>query len=230
MLKQPIWKLNSKGSFMQKRHKVIWLVVILVVTGLLILHAYDRYQAAPKINPHPKYFVTVSGNIEPHMPYPQTLVFRATYGAYHPSCRVWISRLEGVRGIAGHTVYYPAQPDAKGNYQVKIPIDAYKPGKCDWKMAWVMYTTVPHLPPKKDWDDDLNFGDMIRFAHYKNDPDGIAGYPNYVNATMYCGKAATANPDLGCEGTQLGGNYADFDVLRNKSYHFIQNIKSLRSK
>jgi hypothetical protein len=207
-----------------KRHKIMWSIAIVVIAGLLGIHAYGKYQTAPKPNPHPKYFVTISGNIEPHMPYPQTLMFRATYGAYNPSCKVWISHLEGVQGIAGHTVYYPAQPNAKGDYKVKIPIDAYKPGKCGWKIAWVMYTTVKHIPPKRDWNDDhLYFGDMIRFAHYKNDPDGLAGYPAYTNATMYCGNYV--DPNIGCKGTELGGGYAKFDVLRNKSYHFIQNIK-----
>ena len=213
---------------MQKKYRWYTLGFIgMVIAVLWGIHAYADYESSPKPNLHPKYFVTISGNIEPNMPYPQTLVFRATYGAYHPDCRVWISRFEGVSGISGHTVYYPVKPDDKGDYRIDIPIDAYQPGKCDWKIAWVMYAVVPHLPPRKDWDDELNFGDVIDFAYYKNDPDGLAGYPANPVATMYCGK--NVDPNLGCAGHGLAGNYADFDVLRNRSYHFIQNIKNQRS-
>ena len=212
---------------MQKKYRWYGLSSITAVIAILWgIHAYADYQSAPKLNPHPKYFVTISGNIEPNMPYPQTLVFRATYGAYHPDCRVWISHFEGVSGISGHTVYYPVKPNDKGDYRIDIPIDAYQPGKCDWKMAWVMYTTTAQLPPRKDWDDELRFGDLIDFGHFDSS-DELPGLPAYTNATMYCGKVI--NPDMGCEGTELGGGYAKFDVLRNRSYHFIQNIKNLRS-
>ena len=125
----------------------------------------------PKLNSHPKYFVTITGNIEPHMPYPMTIMFKATYAAYHPKCGVWISRFEGVKGLAGHSVYYPAQPNTQGNYQVKIPIDGYLPGKCDWKMAWVMDAFVAKIPPKNDWADIPLWGDMIRFGS-KGSPNG----------------------------------------------------------
>ena len=84
-------------------HKKSWfwllVVVIVLVAAWWGYRYYDDYKYAPHINPHPKYFVTISGNIEPHMPYPQTLMFRATYGTYNPKCDVWISFIEGVKGL-----------------------------------------------------------------------------------------------------------------------------------
>jgi hypothetical protein len=210
---------------MQKKVRWYGLSGIAAVIAILWgIHAYADYESSPKPNLHPKYFVTISGNIEPNMPYPQTLVFRATYGAYHPDCRVWISRFEGVSGISGHTVYYPVQPDTKGDYRIDIPIDAYQPGKCDWKIAWVMSTSMAHLPPRKNWDDELRFGDVIDFGHFGSS-DELPGLPGFFAATLYCGKGGADK----CTGSELASGYSKVDVLRNRSYHFIQNIKNLRS-
>ena len=56
------------------------------------------------------------------MPYPLIPAFRATYAAYKPSCGVWLNRLEGIRGIPGHPVFYHAHPDAKGIMQLKFQL------------------------------------------------------------------------------------------------------------
>lgn len=174
----------------------------------------------PVPNPHPKYFVTITGNIQPHMPYPMTVIYQATYAAYHPSCGVWISRIEGVKGMAGHTVYYPVHPNAQGNFKVHIPIDAYVPGKCNWRIAWIEFSMVPKIPPKDKLDAMRNTADMIRFGS-KGNPNELPGYPMSSNATIYCGRGGL---DL-CTGNSLQGDYTD-QVLRTKSYHFIQNIKN----
>ena len=178
----------------------------------------------PVPNPHPKYFVTISGNIQPNMSSPQALMFKATYAAYHPECSVDISKFEGVKGMPGHPVYYPVYPDAEGNYKVKIPIDAYLPGKCDWKIAWIMDARNPTIPPKKDWAEKVAWGDMIRFGHVGN-PQELPGYLiDGSEGTLYCGYRGF----LKCRGHTLQGSYVN-SVPRNKSYNIVQNIKDKRS-
>jgi len=204
-----------------KKHKIIGSMIVIVIASLLALHMFYKYQRAPKLNPHPKYFVTISGNIQPHMPYPQTLMFRATYAAYNPKCSIWISYLEGVPGMPGHPVYYPVHPNTKGDYKVKIPIDAYKPGMCDWKAMRVMSATISKLPPKKAWTKALSFGDLINFGRIK-DNNELPGLPSFSKGTLYCGKGGIES----CTGSELASDYSKFDVLRDKSYHFMQNIQN----
>ena len=76
---------------MLKKNWLYVVVALVIVVSILIGgYYYQQWRMRPVPNAHPKYFVTISGNIQPNMPYPQELVFRATYGAYAPACRVWI--------------------------------------------------------------------------------------------------------------------------------------------
>lgn len=202
-----------------------WLVAVLIIAagfGWYGWHRYVVYQEQPKLNPNPKYYVTISGNIQPHMRYPETLLFRATYGAYKPSCHKTINWLAGVSGMPGKPDYYPVHPDAEGNYVVKIPIDRYLAGQCDWKIAWILSSINPIMPPKKDWPDKTGYSDLIDFGHYGSKTES-PGYPVTDNATLYCGKGPSF---INCSGTGIVTGYSHRDVLRNQSYHFIQNIKS----
>jgi hypothetical protein len=126
--------------------------------------------------------------------------------------------------MAAKNAYYPVYPDAKGNYEVRIPIDQYQLGKCQWKMAWVMQTFVTKIPAKKDWPNIWAWGDMIRFGSNK-DPNELPGYPLKPNATSYCGKGGEEY----CSGNDLEGWYLSF-VSRERNYSFIQNIKKKLEK
>jgi hypothetical protein len=154
-----------------------------------------------------------------------TVMFRASYAGYNPKCAVSMGffDLSGLKGMPSKTAYYPAKPDTKGSYTIKIPIDAYQPGKCNWKIAWVMQAFVKTIPPKKDWTDGVSWGDMIRFGN-KHNPQELPGFPFEMKGTSYCGKGGADY----CTGG-LAGDYVDF-VSRRKSYHFIQNIKSKKEK
>jgi hypothetical protein len=176
----------------------------------------------PKLNPHPKYFVTISGNIQPHMRYPMTVKFKAVYAGYHPQCQVWVNKLAGVPGLPAHHKIYAAHPDAKGNYAVRIPIDAYLPGKCQWKMAWVMEAIMSTTPKNKDekswpWFDSIHFG---RFS-----ANELPSFPIHTKALSLCGKGGFEQ----CTGTDLIPGYTKY-VPRETSYHFIQDIKSKKGE
>jgi hypothetical protein len=152
-------------------------------------------------------------------------MFRATYAAYNPHCQVWISRFAGISGMPGHPDYYPVYPNAKGDYRIRIPIDRYKPGKCHWKIAWVMVAYPKTIPAKKDWDSEFLWSDMIRFD-LPGGSDGIPGYPAFPRSTLQCGKGGIDD----CLGNTIAGGYASSDVLRNKSYSFTQNIKNKKGE
>ena len=106
-----------------------FLYICPAIAACFFLTSCDSTQ--PKQNLKPKYFVTISGNIEPHMRYPMTVIYKATYAAYNPNCSTMVNRLEGVPGIPGYSDYYPAKTDSDSNYKVKIPIDKFLQGKCE---------------------------------------------------------------------------------------------------
>ena len=197
---------------------------VILVLALIGLHVWQRHLEKAKPNPHPKYFVTIKGNIQPDMPYPMTTIYKATYAAYNPTCGVWISRFEGVSGLPAKTVFYPARPDKQGNYKIHIPIDAYQLGKCQWKIAWVMQGFVKKIPPKKAWPDIWGWNGMISFGKYGSSNE-LPSYPAYTNATFYCGHGGID----GCTGTGLIGGYVN-SVSRKNNYNFIQNIKAKKEK
>ena len=98
----------------------------------------DKYKPK-KLNPHPQYFMTVKGFIDPRLVKHIHLTMVAEYNNYNPKCNMWVSRFNGVNVPWQIFHDYPVHPDSKGNYQVKIPLDYYQPGKCDWHAATVRY-------------------------------------------------------------------------------------------
>jgi len=93
----------------------------------------------PTINPHPKYFMTVKGFIDPRLNDRIHLTIVAEYDNYNPKCNMWISHLQGAEGPWQIFRDYPVHPDKKGDYHIKIPLDYYQSGKCDWHAAAIRY-------------------------------------------------------------------------------------------
>ena len=200
------------------KHLSIALIIIFI--AITIMGCNRDLQ--PKTNPNPKFFVKISGNIKPKMRHPITIMYKATYAAYNKKCDRNISWLEGIKGMSEHSDYYPAQPDIQGNYKIKIPIDRYLPGKCNWKISWITHSFMKKIPQKKFWHRDRLEGDTIRFGNIKN-PQELPVYPIKTKATLYCGKGGLEK----CTGSTIQGGYTKY-VPRNKQYKFIQDITNKR--
>ena len=202
--------------------KKIFFSICTIIATCFTLTSCDSNQ--PKLNPQPKYFVTISGNIEPHMQYPMTVIYKATYAAYNPNCSTMINRLEGVQGMPGYSDYYPAKPNSHGDYKVKIPIDKFLPGKCGWEIAWTEFSFQPKLPSANKYSDIWGWNDMIHFGKLGN-PQELPGYPITNHGIFYCGK----NGIKDCSGSAIIGGYVKY-VARNQSYSFTQNIKNNKER
>jgi len=170
----------------------------------------------PQLNPHPKYRVIISGNIAPNLKWPMYFGFWATYAAYNPTCKVNVNAFEGVSGQPGHPIFYPVKPDKKGNYQIKIPIDYYLPGQCDWKIAWIDYAYGYH-PIPKDKARAGRVGNVMQFGNSHNRQSNPA-FPLSNSVTLH-----ECNRNLDFCGNTLTGDNAK-EVSRKRSYHFIQNV------
>ena len=93
----------------------------------------------PKVNPNPKYFMTVKGFIDPRLKGRIHLTIVAEYNNYNPKCNLWISHLQGANTPWQIFRDYKIKPDAKGGYEIKIPLDHYQQGKCNWHVAAIRY-------------------------------------------------------------------------------------------
>jgi len=193
--------------------KWVWLCLSLP----LLSGCGQHEKKEPQVNPHPKYRVIISGNIAPNLKWPMYFGFWATYAAYNPKCKVDVNAFEGVSGQPGHPIFYPVKPDKKGDYQIKIPIDYYLPGKCDWKIAWIDYAYGYHPIPKNK-DDADSVGTAIQFGNRDSGQENPA-FPLSNSVTLHeCGR------NLDFCGDSLAAGYTK-RVSRKRSYHFIQNVK-----
>lgn len=87
----------------------------------------------PVINPHPKVFYTISGVISPEFKGHKYLTFAQTYVSTNPKCDHEGNILAGLKESQVRTDYYPVNTNANGNYKIKIPLDKYLPGECEWR-------------------------------------------------------------------------------------------------
>lgn len=95
--------------------------------------------AAP-INPQPQYFLTVQGKIAPQLKRQVHLKIIANYYTTNKDCNYAIDTDRNI-SYQHFDKITTINPDAKGNYQSKIPLDYYLPGLCGWKLNYIGYKT-----------------------------------------------------------------------------------------
>jgi hypothetical protein len=194
-------------------------ILFLAASATLLLSACSN-ETHPKKNKNPKYFVTISGNILPALSKPIYLGFWAHYAAYSPKCKVWVNRTEGVKGMPAKTKFYPAIPNKQGSYVIKIPIDQYQKGRCNWMIEGIDYNVSLHKI-NSTYNASNGISDLIRFGEYPNDYPGLPVNKNF-SATLNgeeCIKKGLNN----CSNL-LSGAPSKQTVSRVKNYQFIQNI------
>ena len=118
-----------------KRFKNRYRVLLIIILGGLLYYAYHYWKYTPQRNPHPQYFMTVSGNVDPSLRDKVHLKWTATYSTTKRACDKTYNHFEGVVGWRWITRTFTTQVDHTGHYQLRIPLDHYKPGYCGWKIA-----------------------------------------------------------------------------------------------
>lgn len=94
---------------------------------------------APRMNPHPQYFMTVKGHIDPDVAKIKKFKIEAFYQTNSPDCEYDTSGIEGAMAPRHRWVVYPIKPNADGNYEILVPLDHFKPGRCEWSISYVQY-------------------------------------------------------------------------------------------
>jgi hypothetical protein len=97
---------------------------------------------APILNPHPKYFFKAYGTLAPGIKKSIKLSFVLDYSTEKKECLVSVNKLAGVYSVRNEITKYTIKPDKNGYYQLKIPLDKYEPGYCNWSWGSIHYVIV----------------------------------------------------------------------------------------
>lgn len=148
---------------------LLWLTAIWVVrcqqqTSIETMPGISREDAAtmkpeylPIENPKPKFFMTVSGKVEPALLKSlNSERVTATYRTYNEACMY--DAAGGFEGAMTHrerSLNYQIKTDPKdGRFIVKVPLDQLLPGYCKWQLTVVTYyfcyascnNNIQHVP------------------------------------------------------------------------------------
>ena len=174
-------------------------------------------QEQPLLNPSPQYFMTVQGQVDPALIPRLQLHWVATYQTNNPQCNVEINELEGVDSQLYIKKHIPITPDARGNYQLKIPLDKYMPGKCKWKIrSTSYYYQYKQFKYSADASTGISFSskEQIKSILPKNDRPTLAYIANPLKQTWLCGIKA-------CHLTKNSTTYFAYVLPNNKSHYLI---------
>lgn len=122
--------------------------LIILILSILLVGCDNQYPPKPPpntgryvavINPHPQYFMTVQGHIDPQLNNQVKLVLFADYSTTNDSCKYVINWFEGVSSPRPIDKVIHVSPDINGYYKYQIPMDYYFPGFCGWEFDSIHY-------------------------------------------------------------------------------------------
>lgn len=124
---------------------VILLIILFVFSFLRAERIYNT-----RINKKAKSFLTIKGHISPQL----TGSLSLWYATNNPACKITINHFEGVSSIRTRKLFtYAINPDSKGQFSLRLPIDKVQPGYCKWQVRSILYTFCPKKG-KVDCDHD----------------------------------------------------------------------------
>ncbi len=107
---------------------ILWCFIV-ALSVFVLWKAYHFVKYTPWKKSHPKHYLTLKGHINPKIA--KDFKFYMDYATSKRSCDS-INYYAGVRGVRVKTFPVSLNPDKLGNYEVKIPLDKFRKGFCDW--------------------------------------------------------------------------------------------------
>ena len=161
--------------------KVLALIFVLLVACCVPKgagHLSAKYK--PLVNPAPHYFMTIKGFVDPQLQKHIHLAFLAEYdtASEAPKCNKSVNELEGVQDPFEIFHAYPVHIESNGVYEVKIPLDYFRPGECQWSLGAIRY----RLRNEKD----QNTSELVSFWR-----KGLL--KNYGGISYDCGKTGPSS-------------------------------------
>jgi len=118
---------------------IFYFSLLIVGQSALAKMKSDVLNYIPQLNPTPKYFMTVQGNIDPALKNKIKLIWTADYETTNPTCRKAVSAAEGAYSPRNKSYQYKIIPNEKGSYKTIIPLNQIYPGKCHWQIIGIGY-------------------------------------------------------------------------------------------
>ncbi|MCK4870925.1 MAG: hypothetical protein KAS93_07435 [Gammaproteobacteria bacterium] len=91
---------------------------------------------APRLNPKPKYFLTIKGQTNKHL---HAIIFTAIYATTNQKCNIIINKFEGASASRQTKINYPL-PLRQNSYNINIPLDLIQKNLCSWKIQAIRFT------------------------------------------------------------------------------------------
>ena len=130
------WKKRSYSNMLKRKH-----ILPIIALSLLAIgggyYSFSQLKYQPKINPNPKYFITVKGHVSPRLKDKITLEWISEFATTNPKCDKTVNYLEGVDVPRISKKNYSI--DSRTVYQKQIPLNYYFPGYCAWMLKDIRY-------------------------------------------------------------------------------------------
>jgi hypothetical protein len=121
--------------------KIALSIVVVIAAWIGLTKMYRAYRYHPRVNSHPRYFLTVKGRIDPALFKTVKLTWIASYDTSNPACKVDINWFEGISSPRIKQRIVQVHPNKQGYFLDKIPLDYYWPGFCQWQARAIEYKT-----------------------------------------------------------------------------------------
>ncbi len=201
------------------------LVTVLVVSVLALIgknyvvNTYRDWKYAPIVNPHPKYFMTVKGKIDPRLIGKITLGIQGMYVTNNKVC-------DNTYNLFGKYIdhrykmvtFYPTTDPRSSDYEIKAPLDYFEPDFCKWSIltlgdysgnfSWLTLTVAGFAP----CDDSLGCKEN---SSKQSDFKKIGEFSNFCEKDEVNKYSCKPGKDI---------NFNDYSLLQKDSnYTLIEN-------
>lgn len=117
---------------------IYFIFIAMFVIGFL-LYARHLWRIHPHINPAPRRFLTVSGQVDSGI----VPKFYVTYRTTNPKCLETVDWLEGVDMDRYYSQTVPVEVH-NGRYKTRLVLDYYRPDYCRWSLDGINYEADYH--------------------------------------------------------------------------------------
>jgi hypothetical protein len=185
-----------------------------IILSMLSLTSCSSLREQPHLNPNPKYYLILKGHITEKLRNQIKLRFIQDYVGANPKCASESDPISGIMENPAKSITHLAEPDVNGNYEIRVPLDKYLPGYCNWQ-SWSMGIALTD-------EEHYYEPDGLAFVNYSN-TESIAKSSNFYN--YICPKKVN-NSDTGdnCDLVLLPGRQIPNYIRTNHSSKITVNV------
>lgn len=206
-----------------------WQKFLLLLLAALVIYEIPKIKYYPWRNFQPQYSVTIKGHVDPKIAGVVKLKWIANYSSSVPECDVMYNWFSGNIGPRSRVISFSPIIQPSGDYEVKIPIDYFKPGYCHWEIYYINESTNLYQPDSDDnsatflWFYPCGYSSGCEISHINPITPAEAAYE--TNAGMDFIYQFNTKHILELQDTDNITSFNDRNIIpRNDSYVYTKNI------